>query len=334
MIEVKDFEIENNVLKRYTGDGGDIVIPDGIISIGDSAFKDCTRLNSITIPNGVIHVGERAFWGCESLTDITIPNSVTQIGDRAFWNCTSLTSITISESVTSIGDEIFYSCKNLNSVTIPDNITSIRKRMFWGCESLTSIKIPDNVTSIGSEAFLSCMSLTDITIPNSVTQIGDRAFWNCARLTSITIPESVTSIGDKIFYNCKRLFNIRILISPEKFFIVAKDDKVEKNIEKIGRILQARKMDVNIKISLNLKFPLAVTLVELCDNTEAKVYLKKMLTKGMRVLTDSDNLELIKVILEKTDFITKKNIDKYIQYAIDNQQQEIQQTLIHYKSTL
>lgn len=92
--------------------------------------------------------------------------------------------------------------------------------------------------------------------------------------------------------------------------------------------------DVNIKISLNLKFPLAVTLVELCDNTEAKVYLKKMLTKGMRVLTDSDNLELIKVILEKTDFITKKNIDKYIQYAIDNQQQEIQQTLIHYKSTL
>ena len=206
--------------------------------------------------------------------------------------------------------------------------------MFWGCESLTSIKIPDNVTSIGSEAFLSCMSLTDITIPNSVTQIGDRAFWNCARLTSITIPESVTSIGDKIFYNCKRLFNIRILISPEKFFIVAKDDKVEKNIEKIGRILQARKMDVNIKISLNLKFPLAVTLVELCDNTEAKVYLKKMLTKGMRVLTDSDNLELIKVILEKTDFITKKNIDKYIQYAIDNQQQEIQQTLIHYKSTL
>lgn len=242
MIEVKDFEIENNVLKRYTGDGGDIVIPDGIISIGDSAFKDCTRLNSITIPNGVIHVGERAFWGCESLTDITIPNSVTQIGDKAFWNCVSL--------------------------------------------------------------------------------------------TSITIPESVTSIGDKIFYNCKRLFNIRILISPEKFFIVAKDDKVEKNIEKIGRILQARKMDVNIKISLNLKFPLAVTLVELCDNTEAKVYLKKMLTKGMRVLTDSDNLELIKVILEKTDFITKKNIDKYIQYAIDNQQQEIQQTLIHYKSTL
>lgn len=40
------------------------------------------------------------------------------------------------------------------------------------------------------------------------------------------------------------------------------------------------------------------------------------------------------MLLEKTDFVTKKNIDKFIQYAIDTKQQEIYLTLIHYKDEI
>ena len=49
----------------------------------------------------------------------------------------------------------------------------------------------------------------------------------------------------------------------------------------------------------------------------------------MKALIDSGNLELIQVLLEKTDFVTKK-----IQYAIDTKQQEIYLTLIHYKDEI
>ena len=33
-----DFEIENGVLVKYTGAGGDVVIPDGVTSIGHWGF--------------------------------------------------------------------------------------------------------------------------------------------------------------------------------------------------------------------------------------------------------------------------------------------------------
>jgi uncharacterized repeat protein (TIGR02543 family) len=91
------------------------IIPDSVASIGNRAFYNCTGLTSIIIPNGVIIIGDEAFSG-SGLTSITIPNGVTSIGDEAFSNCASLTSITIPNSVTSIGSNSFYNCSNLNTI--------------------------------------------------------------------------------------------------------------------------------------------------------------------------------------------------------------------------
>ena len=33
MSSTNDFEIENGILKKYTGPGGDVVIPDGVTTI-------------------------------------------------------------------------------------------------------------------------------------------------------------------------------------------------------------------------------------------------------------------------------------------------------------
>lgn len=85
---------------------------------------------------------------------------------------------------------------------------------------------------------------------------------------------------------------------------------------------------------MGLKFQLAVKLIDWYDNAEAKAYVKKMLTKGMKMLIDSGNLQLIQVLLGKMDFVTKKNVDKYIQYAIDRKQQEIYLDLIRYKNAI
>ena len=187
-----------------------ITIPNSVTSIGESVFYYCTSLTTITIPDGVTSIGSSAFRDCTSLTTITIPNSITSIGEAAFGNCIRLTSITIPESVTSIGNYAFSGCTSLTSITIPDNVTSIGECAFSYCTSLTNITIPDSVTSIGSAAFYKCSSLTNITIPNSVTSIGNKAFSDCTSLTNITIPDSVTSIGNKAFYNCTNLTTISL----------------------------------------------------------------------------------------------------------------------------
>jgi len=86
--------IENNKVVAFKKPKH-IIIPEGVTSIGDDAFYDCTNLTSITLPDSVTCIGNGAFSLCSSLTSITIPDSVTSIGDYTFRACTSLTSITL-----------------------------------------------------------------------------------------------------------------------------------------------------------------------------------------------------------------------------------------------
>ena len=65
------------------------------ITIGDSAFKNCSGLTNVTIPDSVTSIGRGAFSGCSSLTSVTIPNSVISIGDNAFYGCNSVSKITL-----------------------------------------------------------------------------------------------------------------------------------------------------------------------------------------------------------------------------------------------
>ncbi len=221
----------------------EVIIPDGITSIGDYTFSDCTGLTEITIPDSVTSIGRRAFCGCTGLTEITIPDSVTSIGDDAFSDCTGLTKITVDSgntvyhsagnclietasktlilgcknsiiptdgSVTAIGNFAFDSCTGLTEITIPDSVTSIGDYAFYWCTGLTEITIPDSVSSIGAYAFYWCTGLTEITISNNVTSIEEFAFCGCSGLTEITIPNRVTTIGYGAFLHCSKLTEITI----------------------------------------------------------------------------------------------------------------------------
>ena len=123
-----------------------------IAMIGQSAFSNCTSLNSVNVPNNVTMIGNGAFVMCTSLTSINIPNSVTSIGYASF-SGTSLNSINIPDSITSINQGTFGGCTSLTSINIPNSVTSIERNAFIGCSALTSINIPSNVTSIGDDAF-------------------------------------------------------------------------------------------------------------------------------------------------------------------------------------
>lgn len=129
-----------------------VVINEGVTSIGDRAFEDCSRLTSVTIPNSVTSIGEDAFYGCSGLTSVTIGNSVKSIGRAAFTGCTGLTSITIPNSVTSIGNSAFSACSGLTSITIGNSVTSIETAAFYGCSRLASLTIPSSVKNIGRGA--------------------------------------------------------------------------------------------------------------------------------------------------------------------------------------
>lgn len=131
--------IENGILEEYIPPETDVVIPDGVTSIGNWAFKCRGGLRSIRIPYGVTSIGCGAFFECESLQSITIPDSVTSIDNSTFAGCTSIQSITIPNSITSIGDRVFEGCTSLQSVTLPYGVKRIEEKTFLNCVCLVKI---------------------------------------------------------------------------------------------------------------------------------------------------------------------------------------------------
>lgn len=233
MCKASDFEIENGVLLKYHGPGGRVVIPEGVTSIGDSAFyycsnvtdvvipwgvtgigryafRNCTEMTGVTIPKGVITIEAEAFAWCTHLTDITIPESVMHIGSDAFAGCKSLTGISFPCGITTIPDWLFESCENPASIIIPWGITRIPDGLFSFCENLTNVFLPGSVTEIGRQAFECCHHLTSIVIPDRVVEIGSLAFQCCRQLTSVVLPEGVMRIGYAAFNGCESLKSISI----------------------------------------------------------------------------------------------------------------------------
>ena len=242
MSNSSDFVIKDGVLKKYNGPGGDIGIPEGVTSIGNLSFYDCSSLTSVTIPDSVTSIGYMAFYSCTSIKSVIIPDNVTSLGERAFSGCSSLTSVMISDSITNIGEETFYGCLNLTRVKIPDNVKSISKDAFYGCTKARfegsskalerlhqvffqtekgvlisynglggNVVIPGEVTIIGKEAFYGCSSLVSVTIPKSVSSISYNAFSRCRRLTTVTLQNSITNIGEEAFSEC----DLQIVYSPK-----------------------------------------------------------------------------------------------------------------------
>ena len=219
-----------------------IVIPKNVSKIGSSAFKNCSSLESVEIPDSVTTIGDSMFSGCSSLTSVEIPDSVTTIGSRAFSGCSSLESIVIPKNVSKIGSSAFKNCSSLESVEIPDSVTTIGDSMFSGCSSLTSVEIPDSVTTIGVYAFSGCSSLTSVEIPDSVTTIEFHAFYGCSSLESVEIPDSVTTIGNYAFSYCSSLTSVEIPDSVTTIIGYAFNNcsslesiVIPKNVSKIGK---------------------------------------------------------------------------------------------------
>lgn len=210
-----DFQISNGCLQKYVGFDRDVVIPDGVTSIGAEAFFYNKIVESVSIPNTVKAIYSYAFCGCESLKSIYIPDSVTSIGQGGFSGCISLKKARLSRNLNDRGYEgdweegwgtlLFDGCRSLEKVEIPNGIKRIGSYAFCYCESLKTVKIPASVTSIGEHAFDGCNNLDNIAIPEGVTKIEASTFWYCQNLNGVHVPASVTYIEKSAFEGCDNL---------------------------------------------------------------------------------------------------------------------------------
>ena len=186
-----------------------VTLKNGVRSIGEDAFRDCSSLESVIFENTVLEkISDGAFWGCSALSSIALPDSVTEIERNAFFE-TGLRNIQLPEKLTLIGGGAFCNCKNLKQVQLPPQLKELGEGAFFNCENLAQIQLPSQLNKLGTDAFRNCTSLDKIDIPAGLTQIEPDTFCNTG-LTSVTLHEGLTKIEDWAFHDCLKLKKIRI----------------------------------------------------------------------------------------------------------------------------
>ena len=181
-------------------------------------------ITDLVIPDNVTEIKNSAFYNCSGLTSVVIPNSITSIGPDAFHNCSGLKEVHISDLVAWLNIDFGNAYANpllyakimylngdlITDLVIPDNVTEIKQFAFCGCSGLTNVEIPNGVTSIGKSAFNRCSGLTNFAICDGVKTVGEYAFYNSSNLETLYIGNTIESIGDYAFFGCDKIKEIKV----------------------------------------------------------------------------------------------------------------------------
>lgn len=216
--DMKDYSYTHPYLERPTWEYDRafrevtmVIIEDGVTSIGEGAFYECSQIRKVIIAGSVTEIGKAAFQGCSKLRTVDLQGSgLSLISEDAFASCTSLSGFVIPDSVSRIERSAFFGCSSLEYISIPELVESIAPYSFYHCSSLKSVSIDGPVQTIGVMAFCGCSSLQSFVIPDTVFRINGDAFARCTSLKEIYIPSSVTSVGEQAFMGCSALTHIDI----------------------------------------------------------------------------------------------------------------------------
>lgn len=155
-----------------------VEIQQGILTVGQSAFENCTALRSVYFGRNCLleSIGDKAFAGCVVLQELEFVASLKNIGASAFAGCAQLYSVSFANDSVfeTIGEKAFENCVALASVTLPENIKTISAYAFSGCTSLLTINIPSGLMNFGECAFFGC---TEIVVSCGIVAIEKPQGW-------------------------------------------------------------------------------------------------------------------------------------------------------------
>ena len=231
---------EKTILHAYIGKGGDIVVPEGVTTLGINdeiivfGQRNYIVPTTITLPESLTLIKAHAIfnspddnnWG-KNLKGIYFKNDPNNLE----WPATYLTVLTfpvpcyVSLQTFDIWQEKFGDYEQRGFFFVPNGVEFEQDGVVYilsedGSASVNShtaslpneLVIPSaitkdgvnyRVTNIFRNAFSDCANLTSVIIPEGVTKINQRTFFKCYNLTTVTIPEGVTDIEREAFYDCK-----------------------------------------------------------------------------------------------------------------------------------
>lgn len=189
-----------------------IILPESMKTIGGSAFYGC-GIHEIVIPEGVTSIGEQAFI-CGNLKKFIIDNAVLTIGNSVCRGCANLEYVDLGRTTT-IGAGAFSNCIKLTNIEIPNSVTQIESAntynagAFAGCTSLKYVIVGTGMTFLGNRTFYGCSKLSNVVFKTGEPlTIGNEVFSSCRSLKKIELSASLSSVGENVFKDCSVLSHI------------------------------------------------------------------------------------------------------------------------------
>ena len=139
----------------------EVVLPEGLETISNYAFKDCYGLSVLTLPSTVNVIGDYSFYGCNGIRMINMNDTLESIGNSAFYGCSGLLSLVLNDGLITLGDSAFKNCINLTAVEIPKSVVNMAENSFENCAKIVIYCYSGSKAHIISESIGYHFSLLD-----------------------------------------------------------------------------------------------------------------------------------------------------------------------------
>ena len=216
-----------------------IILPETVEVLGDSAFRQCANLKEITLPDALNTIGDAAFLKCSALYRVSLPDSVISVGKSVFFYNNDIT-VAIRKNSGTVADGLLKQ-QGVHHVVLDADITAIGNNVFDSCYELSTVtygnetvnpgeyKLSPAIKTIGSEVFRDNAMLRNLIVPDTLEMVGENAFYNviqsgyhCKNVTvtfyyvsgavaanildsqyvwHIVVNDHIHTLGDKAFYN-------------------------------------------------------------------------------------------------------------------------------------
>lgn len=213
------------------------ILPEGLTALGKNCFKDC-GIRRLSIPSTIKNIPTSAFELCSQLTEVTFtPGVLTYIGTSAFAN-TGIRNLVLPEGLNSVGYRAFNNAVSLEQVTFPSTLTLIDEYCFEGCENLKEITLLSTVPpTLHENSFSeSTYSGSIVTVPNGTLDTYRNADgWKLFKsfvvsgINDIKADENATALPDEIY----TISGIRVTPSsslPAGVYIIRRGTTVTKTV--------------------------------------------------------------------------------------------------------
>ena len=224
---MKNYRAGETPWADYANDITEIVIENGVTSIGRCAFYGFTKLENVKLPLSLLTIEWYSFYKCVNLESITIPANVRFIGVYAFkysglksfvlrnpeaWSIEGLTETPDNMNLNGVAAAYIkntYYDRNwyVADVAVGEVITNgvCGTDVYWSLTSDGTLTIfgNGNMANYRSNTLPwgdYIDSIFTVIIEDGVTSVGNYSFVSAIHVKNVTIPESITSIGSYAFY--------------------------------------------------------------------------------------------------------------------------------------